>query len=130
MRAVIQLLAISLVALGLSMPGPTRAQSAAGDEAVAPNGTVTQKHALTPGQKHAIYNAVARQKIKAPVDRIATAVGAPVPPATALSNLPDEIGGDPALATDFKYALVENQVVVIDPIAMRVVDVIRGGVRP
>ena len=128
MGAVIGLLAISLVAIGLSMPA--RAQSAAGDEAVGPNGAVTQKHALTAGQKHAIYNAIAQLKTKAPADRIAAAVGAPVPPTTALSDLPDEVGGDNGSGTVLKYALVENQVVVVDPLAMRVVDVIRGGVRP
>lgn len=130
MGTLIRLLAISLIALDLSAYAPALAQSAITDEAVAPNGTVTQKLAFTQGQKHAIYNAIARQKTKAPADRIAAAVGAPVPPSAALSALPDEVGGDPVWSANLKYAFVENQVVVVDPLAMRVVDVIRGGVRP
>jgi hypothetical protein len=106
------------------------AQSAGLDEAVGPHGAVMQKHALTPGQKNAIYNAVSQQKVRPPADRIAAAVGAPVPPSTELLDLPDQVRGDNASSAVLKYAFVENQVVVVDPIAMRVVDVIRGSARP
>jgi hypothetical protein len=106
------------------------AQSAGLDEAVGPHGAVMQKHALTPGQKNAIYNAVSQQKGRPPADRIAAAVGAPVPPSTELLDLPDQARGGNASSSVLKYAFVENQVVVVDPIAMRVVDVIRGSARP
>jgi hypothetical protein len=111
------------------------AQSAGLDEAVGPHGAVMQDHALTVGQKNAIYNAVSRQKVRPPVDRIAAAVGAPVPPSTDLldlpdQNLPDQARGGNTASAVLKYAIVENQVVVVDPIAMRVVDVIRGSARP
>jgi hypothetical protein len=113
------------------------AQSAELDEAVGPHGAVLQKHALTPGQKNAIYNAISRQKLRSPADRIAAAVDAPVPPSAELldwPDLPDQAARDIVLDVSspavLKYAFVENQVVVVDPIAMRVVDVIRGSARP
>jgi hypothetical protein len=106
------------------------AQSAGLDEAVGPHGAVMQKHALTPGQKNAIYNAVSQQKVRPPADRIAPAVGAAVPPSTELLDLPDQVHGGNTSSAVLKYAFVEDQVVVVDPIAMRVVDVIRGGARP
>jgi hypothetical protein len=128
MRTVLLLSTATLLGL-LSGTLGASAQSAGLDEAIGPHGAVTQKNELTPGQKNAIYNIVIQQKIRAPADRIAPAVGAPVPPSTELLNLPDEAHGDTSLAL-LKYAFVEDQVVVVDPIAMRVVSVIRGNARP
>jgi hypothetical protein len=129
MRSRINLTAIVVI---ITSVGPTAAlaQSAGLDEAIGPHGAVMQKHALTPGQKNAIYNAVSQQKVRPPADRIAPAVGAPVPPSTKLLDLPDQAHGGNTSSAVLKYAFVEDQVVVVDPIAMRVVDVIRGGARP
>jgi hypothetical protein len=56
-------------------------------------------------------------------------IGAPVPPSVVLQDLPDEVSlGDPPEEL-LRYAMVENDVVVVDPIRMRVVDVIRGSGR-
>ena len=121
MRLAIRLSTAAL--MGLFGMAPALAQSPGLVEAVGPNGAVTLKHALTPEQKSAIYNAASRQKIRPPADRIAAAVGAPVPASVNLIDLPGQ-------AAVLKYAFVENQVVVVDPIAMRVVDIIHGGVRP
>jgi hypothetical protein len=136
MRTAIGLFTAASMGLVLGTSGAL-AQSAGPDEAVAPNGAVTQQHAFTAGQKNAIYNAISRQKVRPPADRIAATVGAPVPPSTELLDLPDRAGGDgDSVAVDYsrtgvlKYAFVENQVVIVDPVAMRVVDVIHGSVRP
>lgn len=131
MRTAVRL--FTAVSMGLLFgTGYAAAQSAGLDEAVGPHGAVMQQHALTPGQKNAIYNAVSQQKVRPPADRIAPAVGASVPPSTELLDLPDQAHGDGSTSSSavLKYAFVEDQVVVVDPIAMRVVDVIRGGTRP
>jgi Protein of unknown function (DUF1236) len=106
------------------------AQSAAPDEAIQPNGTVAQTLALTAGQRSAIYNIVMRERAKPHADQIAAAVGAPVPPTTTLVDLPDQATADNPSAALLKYAMVHGDVVVVDPVAMRVVDVIRNGVKP
>jgi hypothetical protein len=71
-----------------------------------------------------------QQRVRSSNREIAAAIGAPVPPSAALSDLPDQ----PALGTDgtavLKYAMVEEDVVVVDPIRMRVVDVIHPGAKP
>lgn len=121
---------VTAASMGLVGSTAALAQSAGLDEAVGPHGAVMQKHALTPGQKNAIYNAVSQQKVRPPADQIAPAVGAPVPPSTELLDLPDQVRGGNTSSAVLKYAFVEDQVVVVDPIAMRVVDVIRGGARP
>jgi hypothetical protein len=103
------------------------AQSTGPDEAIQPSGAV-QHVALTAGQKNAIYNAVIRQSARPRAEQISAAVGAPVPPFAELSDLPDAASaGTPSI---LKYAMVANDVVVVDPVAMRVVDVIRTGAKP
>jgi hypothetical protein len=128
------LLALNLLTSSLltSSFGATAAlaQSAVPDEAVRPNGAVTQQLALTAGQKSAIYNAIIGQRLRPRTDQISVSVGALVPPFVELIDLPDQASVGTLSAAVLKYAMVENDVVVIDPIVMRVVDVIRGGAKP
>jgi hypothetical protein len=123
------LLALSLVTSGFGATAAL-AQSAGPDEAVRPNGAVTQQLALTAGQKSAIYNAVIGQRLRPRTDQIPVSVGALVPPFVELIDLPDQANAGNASAAVLKYAMVENDVVVVDPVLMRVVDVIRGGAKP
>jgi hypothetical protein len=107
----------------------TSAQSAGPDEAVQPNGVVMQTVALTAGQRKAIYNAVIQHPAKPRADQLSATVGAPVPPFVLLLDLPAEANASNPAAAVLKYAMVENDVVVVDPVAMRVVDVIRTGAK-
>ena len=129
MRNTLRFAALALSGLIFGM-APALAQSAGPDEAVQPNGAVRQTLALTPGQKSAIYNIVIRQRVNPHADQISIAVGAPVPPTTELVDLPDQATADNPSAAFLKYAMVANDIVVVDPVAMRVVDVIRNGARP
>jgi hypothetical protein len=105
------------------------AQAAGPDEAIGRHGGITQKLSLTPAQKNAIYNAVMRQKVPTASRGITAVVGAPVLPSVPLSDLPGTVI-DGTGAGFLKYATVEDDVVVVDPIRMRVVDVIHGGLTP
>jgi len=109
---------------------PALAQSAGAIETVQPNGTVTQTLALTAGQRNAIYNIVIRERAKPHAEQIAVAVGAPVPPTIDLVDLPDQATVNNPSTALLKYAMVHGDVVVVDPVAMRVVDVIRNGAKP
>jgi hypothetical protein len=109
---------------------PALAQSAGPDEAVQPNGTVRQTLPLTAGQRSAIYNIVIRERAKPHADQIIVTVGAPVPPTIDLVDLPDQATVNNPSAALLKYAMVHGDVVVVDPVAMRVVDVIRNGAKP
>jgi|SRR5215472_2736481 len=113
------------------------AQSVGPDESVGSPGSVTQQTVLTPQQRRAIYEAVLRQRVRSSDLAVAAVVGSPVPPSALLHDLPDPLAGNPDRAADdanvrvLKYATVADDVVVVDPIAMRVVDVIhRDGVKP
>jgi hypothetical protein len=129
MRNILRLSAAALLGLFFGI-APALAQSAGPDEAIQPNGTVRQNLALTPGQRSAIYNIVIRQRAKPHAEQISIAVGAPVPPTIDLVDLPDQATADNPSAALLKYAMVHGDVVVVDPVAMRVVDVIRNGAKP
>jgi hypothetical protein len=129
MIASLRLTALILLAFFFCAGGAC-AQSVGLDEAVGPNGALAPLLALTPLQRSAIYNAVMQQHTASTSREIAATIGAPVPPSAALRDLPDQaaLGGD--MASLLKYAMVEDDVVVVDPIRMRVVDVIHRGARP
>jgi hypothetical protein len=107
------------------------AQSVGPDEAVQPNGAFTQNLALTAAQKNAIHNAIFQQRLNPYTLELATTVGAPVPQSVELIDLPENAtAGDP-WAIHLKYAMVGNDIiVVVDPVQMRVVDVIHSGAKP
>jgi len=122
----------SVLGASVSGAGCALAQSAVTEEAIAPDGAVMQSHAFTAAQRHAIYSAAIRQKARAPSGRIPASVGAAVPVSVELRDLPDQAndGDGDRTSRVLKYALVDSDVVVVDPLAMRVVDVIHGGARP
>lgn len=121
------------VAIGLAVSfgaGAASAQTVGPDEAVEPDGAVSQTLALTASQKTAIYAAVVRQRARTSNSEIVAAVGAPVPPSAELRDLPDQVVVNGPRGRFLKYAMVEDDVVVVDPIGMRVLDVIHRSAGP
>ena len=106
------------------------AQNVTPVEGIRANGTISQPFALTAVQRNAIYDAVIRQKGRTSGLGIAAAVGSPVPAAAVLHDLPVQAGMATEDGAGFKYARVEDQVLVVDPLSMTVVDVIGRGVDP
>lgn len=104
------------------------AQSVGADEAITSQGTVTPTVGLTLAQKSAIYNAIVRQRVRASSTQIQATVGASVSRSVPLAELPDQTGL--VDAAFLRYAMVADDVVVVDPIRMRVVDIIHGHIRP
>jgi hypothetical protein len=111
--------------LFLLAPAGAFAQTVGPDEAVNAQGSLNQHLRLTDAQKAAIYNAVLQQRVRSSAT-IPVAVGAPVSPVIELAGLPGQAMSDDSLMTDLKYAMVEDDVVVVDPVRMRVVEVIHG----
>jgi hypothetical protein len=83
--------------------------------------------ALTPAERTAIRDAVrqdqARPNAKMPANA-PVAVGVQLPASTALRILPDSALAQAPAAKTVQYTLIENQVVLVDPTNMRVVDII------
>jgi hypothetical protein len=100
-----------------------------GSEALSSSASMKPNIALTASQKSAIYGAVLRQRLRsASAADIPLIVGAPVPHSALLLALPDEAASDEDAAQFLKYAIVEGNVVLVDSISMRVIDILHGGV--
>lgn len=80
---------------------------------------------LSETQKSAIAEAVRRENkaVETPPSFVVS-VGAPVPPAIELYILPDAVLAEVPAAKSVKYTMVKNQLVLVDPTTMRVVEVI------
>jgi hypothetical protein len=87
--------------------------------------TPSSKIQLTSSQKTAILDAVRQdgKKVTAAADFVAT-VGASVPPQLELYVLPDRALATVPAAKTVKYTQVHDQIVLVDPTTMRVVDII------
>jgi hypothetical protein len=80
---------------------------------------------LTETQRSAIAAAVKRDnKAAEPSISFVPSVGAPVPPAIELYILPDTILAEVPAARAVKYTVMKNQLLLVDPTTMRVVDII------
>ena len=85
---------------------------------------VAPKLELTQAQRNAIYQEVHKDKSKVAPRRFATHVGADVPPMIELYTLPDDIVANNPETKLYKFTRVDEDVVLVDPVKMRVIAVI------
>jgi Spy/CpxP family protein refolding chaperone len=113
---------VTLAAAQTSSPGqPDRAPGMSSGRT-----TTHEQLQLTPTQKSKIFQAVIREQGKVtPPPNVTASVGAEVPASIELHMLPDDAVADAPAAKAYRYTIVQNQVVLVDPINMRIVDVIR-----
>jgi len=118
--------AMVAIAMLLGYSGDAAAQTVGPDEASTADGAIYPQLALTRDQETAIYNAVINERVKPPAAQVPPAIGAPVPQQVNLPDLP----GQDNLAIEgtgvLKYAMLAGEVMVIDPVRMRVVAIIRA----
>jgi hypothetical protein len=124
-RIALPILVAALLTLAGMMP-QARAQALGPDEAHGVSARPVPRIALSAAQKRAIYSAVARQRLRTSAGEIPLTVGATVPRSAALLTLPDEVGRDDSPVQYLKYATVDDNVVLVDSISMRVIDIIRS----
>jgi hypothetical protein len=80
---------------------------------------------LTTAQKTAILDAVRQEGKKvSPGTSFVASVGGPVPPQLELYVLPDRALATVPAAKSVKYTVMQDQIVLVDPTTMRVVDLI------
>lgn len=88
----------------------------------------TEPMALTQQQRSSIFRMVItqRDKVKTPPPAgMYVAIGAEVPASLELYTLPDQILSEVPATKQYKYTLWHDQVVLVDPINMKVVEIIR-----
>jgi Protein of unknown function (DUF1236) len=113
-------MALVLMAAGVE---PAAAQSSSVDEVVNPNG-VAQTLELTSAQRSSIYQQISKDKSKVAPSRFPAEVAAEVPPMIELYTLPDDILATNPVTKLYKYTMVQDQVVIVDPTSMRTIAVI------
>jgi uncharacterized protein DUF1236 len=113
--------ALAILAL-TSTTGVQYARSQTADVgALNSGGASAQSLQLTAAQRSAIYAAVSNDKSKVAPQPFPTAIGADVPPMIELYALPDEAAAPDPTIKFYKYTMVLDQVVLVDPTKMRVV---------
>jgi len=81
---------------------------------------------LSPAQRATIFKAISQEKDKiSPPPPFQARIGAEAPASIALYILPDAAVAQIPGGQQYKYTVVQNQIVLVDPTTMRVVDVIR-----
>jgi hypothetical protein len=108
---------------GVEVAGAQTSDTSDTTGVVNPNG-IAQKLELTAAQRSAIYDAVRKDKSKVAPSRFSTAVGAEVPAMIELYMLPDDILAQNPATKFYKYTVVQDRVVLVDPTNMRVIAVI------
>lgn len=128
MRLCITTIVLALTSAGMaaaqtSIPGTVERPS----ESLSPPPLTTPSSQiqLTGAQKTAILDAVRQdgKKVAAGTEFVAS-IGGPVPPQLELYVLPDRALATVPAAKSVKYTLLQNQIVLVDPTTMRVVDII------
>ena len=112
----------ALLAFAARMP-QAAAQAVGPDEAHAP-AHLAPHIVLSPAQKRAIFTAVSRQRLRSSAADIPLSVGATVPRSAVLLTLPDAARSGDLSGQYLKYATVDDNVVLVDSITMRVIDII------
>jgi len=69
---------------------------------------------------------VGKNKLRTPPPpNLPVSVGAQIPPVTELYALPESVTAEVPSAKFYRYTIAQNQVVIVDPTNLKVVDVIR-----
>jgi hypothetical protein len=82
---------------------------------------------LTPQQRTLIFQSVSKEKdkVKSPPASTNASVGSELPASMELYTVPDAVTAEVPNTKLYKYTVVNNEVVLVDPTSMKVVEVIR-----
>jgi hypothetical protein len=106
--------------------GGAHAQAVSQFQSGSSNPSETQGLKLSATQRATILRAVNQEKDKiTPPPPFQPKIGAEAPASIALYILPEDALAQIPDGQQYKYTVVQNQVVLVDPTTMRVVDVIR-----
>ena len=120
---VLALLSSVGIASAQNAPAPAGAPPAAkAQDSMVKTGTLQ----LSVAQKTSIFQSVTKDKVKSPPPaNMQVSVGAQVPASIELYSLPANIVADVPATKPYKYTVSQNQVVIVDPTSMKVVEVIK-----
>jgi hypothetical protein len=80
---------------------------------------------LSPTQRTTIYRTVRRQPVVVPAPDVNVRVGAPIPRSVELRPIPEDVYVDVPVLRRYRYMVVNDEVVLVDPETSQVVEIIR-----
>jgi len=88
-----------------------------------PTPVVRQRVELTPVQRSTIYRTIVRERpvVAAPAGVATVQIGAPIPAGAQLYAIPDTVAVEVPAVRSYKYMVVNNRVVLVDPATSTVV---------
>ena len=120
---VLALLASVGVASAQSPTSPAAPAPAAKSQDSMKQGSSLQLNAQ---QKAAIFQSVTKEKVKSPPPaNLQVSVGAQIPASIELYALPANVVSEVPATKPYKYTVAQNQVLIVDPTNMKIVDVIK-----
>ena len=82
----------------------------------------TEPLEITPVQRRTIYRTIVRERMAPAEPTIEYRVGARVPDRVQLYSVPQEVAVEVPAIRSYKYMVVNNRVVLVDPVTSQVVD--------
>ena len=82
----------------------------------------TEPLELTPVQRQTIYRTIVRERVAPAVPAVEYRVGARVPANVQLYAVPREVAVEVPAIRSYKYMVVNNRVVLVDPATSQVVE--------
>ena len=114
------------IGLALLAAAALAGMRAHGQDSTSKPGVADQAPMLSAAQRSAIYTAVNQEKSKVrPPLAFNPAIGAKVPASIALYALPERMLSEIPAIRAYQYTIVQDQVVLVDPTTLQVVDIIR-----
>jgi len=80
---------------------------------------------LTPAQRTTIYRTVTRERVRAAPESFAVRLGARVPQTVELQEIPSAVVEEVPNVRRYRYMVVNNEVVLVDPATSEVIEIIR-----
>ena len=85
-------------------------------------GVTTEPLELTPVQRRTIYRTIVRERVAPAEPTIEYRVGARLPDSVRLYSVPQEVAVEVPAIRSYKYMVVNNRVVLVDPATSQVVE--------
>jgi hypothetical protein len=80
---------------------------------------------LTPAQRTTIYRTVTREHVRVAPPSFAVRLGARVPQTVELQEIPSAVVTEVPSVRRYRYMVVNNEVVLVDPATSEVIEIIR-----
>jgi hypothetical protein len=90
-----------------------------------PSVIIRERVELTPAQRTTIYRTVARERVRTAPAAVDVRLGARVPQTVELREIPSAVIEEVPIVRRYRYMVVNNEVVLVDPTTSEVVEIIR-----